>query len=186
VETFFPPEVISRPLTAIAVPEKARTGIQEVSIELLCPLLNDSIVMKGARRPLAADFSVPWAAALARAGKLNQLRVLDMITPRPKREPRLYLMEPYDPNKEPLIMIHGLLSTPLAWAELSNDLWADDAIRRRYQIWHYLYNTSAPALYSRAATTARPGERRSSHAEDHTAHAQHGRTRRQSAGDGAG
>jgi hypothetical protein len=104
--------------------------------------------MKGVRQPLAADFSVPWAAALARAGKLNQLRVLDMITPQPKREPRLYLMEPYDPNKEPLIMIHGLLSTPLAWAELSNDLWADETIRRRYQIWHYLYNTSAPALYS--------------------------------------
>lgn len=148
VETFFPPEVISRPLTAVARPGKARAGIQDVSIELLSPLQNDSIVMKGARQPLAADFSVPWAAALARAGKLNQLRVLDMITPQPKREPRLYLMEPYDPNKEPLIMIHGLLSTPLAWAELSNDLWADDTIRRRYQIWHYLYNTSAPALYS--------------------------------------
>lgn len=148
VEAFFPPEVISRPLTAIVRPGKARAGKQDVSIELLCPLLNDSIVMKGARQPLAADFSVPWAAALARAGKLNQLRVLDMITPQPKREPRLYLMEPYDPNKEPLIMIHGLLSTPLAWAELSNNLWADDAIRRRYQIWHYLYNTSAPALYS--------------------------------------
>jgi len=148
VEAFFPPEVIFRPLTAIAMPGTARPGIQEVSIELLCPLLNDSIVMKGVRQPLAADFSVPWAAALARAGKLNQLRVLDMITPQPKREPRLYLMEPYDPHKEPLIMIHGLLSTPLAWAELSNDLWADETIRRRYQIWHYLYNTSAPALYS--------------------------------------
>ena len=57
-------------------------------------------------------------------------------------------MEPYDPKREPLIMIHGLLSTPLAWAETSNNLWADDVIRQRYQIWHYHYNTSAPALYS--------------------------------------
>jgi pimeloyl-ACP methyl ester carboxylesterase len=57
-------------------------------------------------------------------------------------------MEPYDPQKEPLIMIHGLLSTPLAWAALSNDLWADATVRRRYQIWHFLYNTSAPALYA--------------------------------------
>jgi pimeloyl-ACP methyl ester carboxylesterase len=61
--------------------------------------------------------------------------------------PQLYLMQPYDPDKEPLIMIHGLLSTPLAWAGLSNDLWGDSEIRSRYQIWHYLYNTSAPALY---------------------------------------
>ncbi len=27
-------------------------------------------------------------------------------------------------------MIHGLFSTPLAWAELSNELWADDSVRR--------------------------------------------------------
>jgi pimeloyl-ACP methyl ester carboxylesterase len=85
---------------------------------------------------------------LERTGKLNQLRVLDMITRAPAREPRLYLMEPYDPKKEPLIMIHGLLSTPLAWAQLSHELWTDDRLRDRYQIWHYLYNTSAPALYS--------------------------------------
>jgi pimeloyl-ACP methyl ester carboxylesterase len=66
----------------------------------------------------------------------------------PKRKPQLYLMEPYDPNKEPLIMIHGLFDTPLAWAKLSNDLWADEKFREKYQIWHFLYNTSAPALYS--------------------------------------
>jgi pimeloyl-ACP methyl ester carboxylesterase len=57
-------------------------------------------------------------------------------------------MQPYDPDKEPLIMIHGLLGSPLVWAELSNTLWADNEIRSRYQIWHFLYNTSAPALYS--------------------------------------
>ena len=27
-------------------------------------------------------------------------------------------------------MIHGLLSTPLVWASVNNDLWADDAILR--------------------------------------------------------
>ena len=119
-----------------------------MTIRLLCPLTNDTVLVHGKRQPLAADFSVPWAALLARSGDLNRSRVLDMLTSTPKREPQLYLMEPYDPQKEPLIMIHGLLSTPLAWAKLSNDLWADDIIRNRYQIWHYLYNTSAPALYS--------------------------------------
>jgi len=142
------PEAITRPLTAFATASPVRGGVCRVQIELLCPLVNSSVEIKGKRRPLAADFSVPWAAALARTGALNQSRILDMLTRTPKREPQLYLMEPYDPNKEPLIMIHGLLSTPLAWAEMSNELWADDTIRQRYQIWHYLYNTSAPALYS--------------------------------------
>jgi pimeloyl-ACP methyl ester carboxylesterase len=57
-------------------------------------------------------------------------------------------MEPYDPDRTPLILIHGLFSTPLAWAELTNELWAVPAVRRRYQIWHYLYPTNPPALYS--------------------------------------
>lgn len=148
IEAFYPPEVISRPLTAVARPGVQQDGFQDVRIDLLCPLRNSSVEVDGRRRPLAADFSLPWAATLARAGKLHQLRVLDMITPKPRRASRLYLMEPYDPRKEPLIMIHGLLSTPLTWAELSNDLWSDDDIRGRYQIWHYLYNTSAPSLFS--------------------------------------
>ena len=139
-----------------------------VRIELLCPMVNDTVVLDGRRQPLAADFSVPWAAALARAGKLNQSRILDFLTTMPRRQPQLYLMEPYDRRKEPLIMIHGLLSSPLVWADVSNELWADDEIRHRYQIWHFLYNTSAPALYSarqlrmqlrEVRAAARPGGR---------------------------
>lgn len=148
IESWFPPEVISRPLTALAEAEPIKQGVRKVRVRLLCPLINPTVVCHGKTQPLAADFSVPWAATLARSGKLNQSRVLDMLRRMPSRQPRLYLMEPYDPKREPLIMIHGLLSTPLAWAETSNGLWSDDEIRQRYQIWHYHYNTSAPALYS--------------------------------------
>jgi pimeloyl-ACP methyl ester carboxylesterase len=85
---------------------------------------------------------------LERSKALSRSEVADLLTIRPKRDPKLFLMEPYDPGKEPLIMIHGLLDSPLAWSALTNELRADPEIRRRYQIWHYLYNTSAPALYS--------------------------------------
>jgi pimeloyl-ACP methyl ester carboxylesterase len=57
-------------------------------------------------------------------------------------------MEPYDPGRTPLILIHGLISTPIAWAGLTNDLWADPEVQTRYQIWHYVYPTNPPALYS--------------------------------------
>lgn len=148
IERHYPPEAITRPLTAVCTTGPIRHGVRDVEIRLLCPLANDKWELDGKTHPLAADFSAPWAALLARAGDLNRSGLLDMLTNKPKHEPQLYLMEPYDPAKEPLIMIHGLLSTPLAWAGVSNDLWADDGIRRRYQIWHYHYNTSAPALYS--------------------------------------
>ncbi|MFT4548525.1 MAG: pimeloyl-ACP methyl ester carboxylesterase [Verrucomicrobiales bacterium] len=148
IETFYPPEGISRPLTAVIGSEEEVEGIRQVEIQLLCPLQRDDFTIDGETQPLAADFTVPWAAVLSRSRELIRLKVLDPLRREPKRDPQLYLMEPYDPNKEPLILIHGLFDTPLVWARLSNELWSDDSIRQRYQIWHYLYNTSAPALYS--------------------------------------
>lgn len=148
IENYYPPEAITRPLTAWASAGPVKAGVRQVAIRLLCPLENEQTGTGGTAQTLAADFSAPWAALLTRSGNLQRQGLLDVLTPVPKRPAQLYLMEPYDPEKEPLIMIHGLLSTPLAWAGVSNELWADETIRRRYQIWHYLYNTSAPALYS--------------------------------------
>ncbi len=147
MEAYYPPEAISRPLTAV-IREGNRNGdIQDVQIELLCPLRDNTVEIDGMPRTLAVDLSVPWAALLERAGSLKRTQLRDFASSRKRRDPKLYLMEPYDPGKEPLIMIHGLLGTPLVWAKLSNTLWADDEIRSRYQIWHFLYDTSAPALY---------------------------------------
>ena len=103
IEKFYPPEAITRPLTALARFGPVKNGVQEVRISLLCPLVNSAVVVNGQTKTLAADFSVPWAALLARSGKLNQSRVLDMMTRAPQRHPQLYLMEPYDSKKEPLI-----------------------------------------------------------------------------------
>ena len=191
VENHYPDEAITRAVTAVIERGPVKSGVQDVNIRLLCPLRNDTVTLAGQARPLAADFSVPWAMLLSRAGDLKRSGVVDaVLTRRPKRKPQLYLMEPYDPDKEPLIMIHGLYSTPLAFAELSNDLWSVDAIRRRYQIWHYLYNTSAPPLYParilrsqspRNPQPARSRRKRPGHAENHPSDPQHGRDHRQGA-----
>ncbi len=148
IETYYPPEAITRPLTALAKAGPLKGGVQDVEIRLLCPLVHQTVPKSGAQESLAADFSAPWAALLARTGKLHREGYLDVFTSAPKRPAQLYLMEAYNPKKEPLIMIHGLFSTPLVWSGVSNELWADESIRERYQIWHYLYNTSASPLYS--------------------------------------
>jgi pimeloyl-ACP methyl ester carboxylesterase len=56
------------------------------------------------------------------------------------------MFEPYQPGKIPVLMVHGLLSSPLTWAPMYNDLLADPAIRERYQFWFYLYPTGLPYL----------------------------------------
>jgi pimeloyl-ACP methyl ester carboxylesterase len=61
----------------------------------------------------------------------------------------LYLLEDYDKNKRPLVMIHGLGSSPLIWARLSNAVWGAEDLRKRFQIWHVVYQTDAPVLVAR-------------------------------------
>ena len=148
IEAFYPPEVISREVTAVMRPGRVRAGVREVEIELIGTLSHESVTVGGRREPLAADFSAPYAALLERGKALSHSEVGDLLSSKPKRDPQLYLMEPYDPGKETVLMIHGLLDSPLAWAEMTNQLRSDSGFRKRYQVWHYLYNTSAPALYS--------------------------------------
>lgn len=148
VERHYPPEGITREVTAILHRGAIRDGVRHLELELRCALYHENVRIEGKPRTMAADYSVALAALLERAGNLKKSEVGDLFTASPDREPNLYLMEPYDPRKEPLIMIHGLLDSPLAWAELTNALRSVPEVRQRYQIWHFLYNTSAPALYS--------------------------------------
>lgn len=144
VEKWYPPEAIARAVTAVAVPGPRRNGVREVQIRLIDRMHTERL----GNQMLAADFTVPFAGLLQRARALDTSGFTAMVRLKSDREPGFYLMEPYDPQKTPLLLIHGLFSTPLAWAELTNELWADPAVRRRYQIWHYLYPTNPPALYS--------------------------------------
>ena len=45
-------------------------------------------------------------------------------------------------------MIHGLMSTPLTWIEMTNAIYGDPVLRDRYQVWHFLYPTATCPYYS--------------------------------------
>lgn len=60
------------------------------------------------------------------------------------------MVEPYDPNKIPVVMVHGLWSSPTTWMEMFNDLRSFPEIRARYQFWFYLYPTGQPFWVSAA------------------------------------
>lgn len=148
IERWYPPEAITRAVTAVAVPGPVKGGLRMVEIRLYDRLKTESVAIAGKRQMLAADFTVPWAALLEKARPLARAGITAVLRRRSSREAGFALLEEYDPRRTPVICIHGLFSTPLAWAELTNELWADPAVRQRYQIWHYLYPTNAPALYS--------------------------------------
>jgi pimeloyl-ACP methyl ester carboxylesterase len=60
----------------------------------------------------------------------------------------LYFLQPYDPDRIPIILVHGLSSSPFIWAETVNDLQDDPKVREHYQFWVFAYPTGYPPLYS--------------------------------------
>jgi pimeloyl-ACP methyl ester carboxylesterase len=54
------------------------------------------------------------------------------------------MLQPYQPGKIPVLMVHGLWSSPLTWMEMFNDLRSDPEIRDHFQFWFYLYPTGVP------------------------------------------
>lgn len=65
------------------------------------------------------------------------------------RRAGVYLMEDYDPEKRPLILVHGLGSSPLAWSRLTNAVWGDAELRRHFQVWYLVYSTDDPLFVAR-------------------------------------
>jgi pimeloyl-ACP methyl ester carboxylesterase len=58
--------------------------------------------------------------------------------------------EPYVPGRIPVIFVHGTFSSPIWWGEMFNTLQSDPEVRKRFQIWMYLYSSSQPVLVSGA------------------------------------
>ena len=54
------------------------------------------------------------------------------------------LIRPYEPGKIPVVMVHGLISTPLAWIPMLNELLRDPVIQTKYQFLLYMYPTGVP------------------------------------------
>ncbi len=114
------------------------------------PLLREDAVIKGRRQALAADYSASLAFTLSKGrNRPIDLRAM-FFSDRYIEDAGLIQLQPYDPNKIPVVFIHGLLSRPEAWAHATNALLADPEIRKKYQFWYYLYPTGLPVLGSAA------------------------------------
>ena len=110
--------------------------------------LVDDTTAGGRRQPLAADWSAPNAFYWQMCN-LDSQKILNILLPeRYTEETALYFLQPYDPAKIPLVLIHGLVSSPDAFKTTINDLAPEPWFRQHYQIWLYNYPTSGPWLYS--------------------------------------
>jgi pimeloyl-ACP methyl ester carboxylesterase len=142
-EEFAPPKGITAAVTATVDfhGKNARLALRR-------PSKQPTATVEGKVRPLNADFSGPISyyeppPNLLLVGVMGALRAAHY-----EKKTGLYFLQPYDPDRIPVVFVHGLISTPFDWVKTINGLLADSEIRKHYQFWVFAYPTGNPVLYS--------------------------------------
>jgi pimeloyl-ACP methyl ester carboxylesterase len=112
------------------------------------PYLDSSITLDNQIIPLAANFTAPYGVWLARSGFATQ-SIRSLFGRGGITKPEVLLMQPYDPNRLTVIMLHGLASSPEAWINVVNEVTGDEQLRRTYQVWEVYYPTNQPVAANR-------------------------------------
>jgi pimeloyl-ACP methyl ester carboxylesterase len=123
------------------------------SVELLGfdPYKRSSVRLSGTQVPLAANFTSGYGLWLARSGFARQSLLTLVGRGEVLEKPRVYLMQPYDPKRRVIIMLHGLASSPEAWINVANEVLGDETLRKNFQVWQVYYPTNAPLAFNRYA-----------------------------------
>jgi pimeloyl-ACP methyl ester carboxylesterase len=112
------------------------------------PYLDSSITLDEQQIPLAANFTAPYGIWLAQSGFAQQ-SIRSLFGRGGITKPEVLLMQPYDPDRLTVIMLHGLASSPEAWINVVNEVMGDEQLRRTYQVWEIYYPTNVPVAVNR-------------------------------------
>jgi len=154
----FPVTAFLRPVAGIdprsAMPAPRRQGL----LELYDPLMTTETAVADTWVKLESDLTTPLACFLSRV-PLESLATTGLLRPDKLLALRpggatpikgLYMVQPYEQGKIPVLLVHGLWSSPMTWMEMFNDLRSSPDIRAHYQFWFYLYPTGQPFWISAA------------------------------------
>ncbi len=160
---YYPPG-LSFPVTAFLrpvpewLPDPQRSAVRHHAvIELYDPTATGDTAVGALNVPLESDLTTPLAYFLS-TPEFSSLATVGLLRPDlllaggPDRKAimGLYMVQPYEQGKIPVLLIHGLWSSPMTWMQMFNDLRSSPQIRDHYQIWFYLYPTAQPFWISAA------------------------------------
>ncbi len=118
-------------------------------IELHDPLESPTVEVASKWLPLAADLSAPVHTAVATGSRDGLREFLQPGLTNPA-ESGLFMVQPFQPDKIPILFVHGLLSDRFTWANIVNEFRCQADLMDRYQLWSYQYPTGEPFLRSAA------------------------------------
>ncbi len=149
-ERHFPAQLFR---SSSAVIRPGRPGEPSAVLVLHDPTQNPDMMWSpngGPALPLAYDMTIGVARQF-HEGNLDLVGRLGVLYPSEyDGRTGIFMMDPYQPGKIPVIFVHGLMSSPGAWADAMNELRGDPELRKRYQFWMFFYSTGNPILTSAA------------------------------------
>ncbi|MEO6845929.1 MAG: alpha/beta fold hydrolase [Chthoniobacterales bacterium] len=137
-----PPNGFAEPLTAVIAFGKPSHGGDTAELSFYDPRVRDHVTLNNKTYPLKGDFTAPLAFFPKPRGIFGIVAMLR--SDRVVNKAGLYFCEPYNPNKIPVLFVHGLMSSPHTWINFINELNNDPEFRRHYQSWLFLYPSGAP------------------------------------------
>lgn len=98
---------------------------------------------------ISRDLTSPYAFAIRAR---DRLAVLNFIYPqRSAARSHLFMAQPYQPGKIPVVLVHGLVSDHTTWTSLADHWNACPEFRERFQVWYFQYPTGIPFVDSASA-----------------------------------
>ncbi|MCA9132426.1 MAG: alpha/beta fold hydrolase [Planctomycetales bacterium] len=147
------PDGLSFPVTALlrvvkpgSSPGQGAAHRHHCVLELHDPLASCDLSLAGRLVPLQTDLSTALAYFLdSPQFRQTDSATMGLLNPQKTEKHRgLYMLEPFDPARIPVVMVHGLWSSPVTWMPMFNDLRSFSELRKNYQFWFYQYPTGQP------------------------------------------
>jgi pimeloyl-ACP methyl ester carboxylesterase len=141
------------PLTAVLRIESPLAGLRardfHARLDLFESLDGDTVEIDGRAIPLEAEPTAALAAALAESQFWKkELQTFLGNAFGVRKQSALGGLSPYKAGQIPVVFVHGTASSPGRWADMVNDLLADERLRGRYAFWFFTYDSGNPIAYS--------------------------------------
>ncbi len=145
------PKLFFLPMTAVlefkGKPED-KGGVRSADLRFYNAMRTGKMDLGGQPFRIDADFTIPLTVYLSNndpsqfsfAGLRNPASLIS--------KSNIFMIEPYDPGKIPVLLVHGLYSSPGTFLDMYNDLVGIPEIRERCQFWFFFYPTGLPIFES--------------------------------------
>ena len=147
---FQPPNRGFAPLGSFAEFDRDGNGQARVRLKLYDLDRTATARIRGKSLLLAGDFTAPLAMLFDGINDLmlGVRAILNVGTSADYNG--IYLTEPFDRHRIPVLLLHGLTSSPLVWRNVATDAVKNSLIRRNFQFWFAFYSTGVPVPQSAA------------------------------------